>query len=254
MSTHRPCARAGALFVLAVAASVLVFPTPGAAEAAAFGSRTLREGASGSDVKSLQRYLARAGFATSADGQFGPRTERSVMRFERSAERRVNGVVSRSDARALRRSVRQAKQQRSGGQPALEEATLAGDGTALAPAGAPPEVVEVIEAGNRISTKPYKYGGGHRRWRDSGYDCSGSVSYALHGGGLLDSPLDSSGFMRYGRRGRGRWITVYGNSGHAYMVVAGLRFDTSGRGQRGTRWTDVMRSPRGFVKRHPPGL
>jgi hypothetical protein len=112
----------------------------------------------------------------------------------------------------------------------------------------------VIAAGNRIATKPYRYGGGHGRWRDRGYDCSGSVSYALHGGGLLDSPLDSTGLMRWGERGRGEWITSYANRAHAYMVVAGRRFDTSARRLTGSRWSDVMRSPRGYRKRHPPGL
>ncbi len=108
-------------------------------------------------------------------------------------------------------------------------------------------------AANRIADKPYKYGGGHGRWEDSGYDCSGSVSYALHGAGLLSSALDSSGFMRWGAAGRGRWVTIYANAGHAYMVVAGWRFDTSAlRG--GTRWTRQMRPSGGLVARHPPGL
>jgi hypothetical protein len=112
----------------------------------------------------------------------------------------------------------------------------------------------VIRAANRIARKPYRYGGGHGRWRDSGYDCSGSISFALHAGGLLRSPLASGGFMRWGRRGRGRWITTYANAGHAYMVVAGLRFDTSARRRGGSRWTEVMRSRRGYKRRHPAGL
>jgi hypothetical protein len=138
----------------------------------------------------------------------------------------------------------------------LPTAQLSVDGrTALPPASAPDQVKNAIYAANRITRKPYVYGGGHRRWTDSGYDCSGSVSYALHGGGLLDSPLPSSSFMRWGLPGRGLWITVYTNPGHAYMTIAGLRFDTSGPGQRGPRWRKSARfSSRSFAARHPDGL
>ena len=108
--------------------------------------------------------------------------------------------------------------------------------------------------GNEIATKPYRYGGGHGRWRDSGYDCSGSVSFALHGAGLLDTPLDSTGFMSWGVPGKGQWVTNYANSGHSYMIVAGLRFDTSGRAEDGSRWHTDMRSARGYTVRHPAGL
>ncbi len=111
----------------------------------------------------------------------------------------------------------------------------------------------VIRAANRIASHPYKYGGGHGSFRDSGYDCSGSVSYALHGGGLLRSPLDSGAFMSYGAPGRGRYITIYANPGHVYMVVNGRRFDTSARFETGSRWTSTHRSPSGYVVRHPPG-
>lgn len=225
------------------------------AGAAPFGKRALREGMAGADVRQLQRYLTRAGITTTADGVFGPRTERSVKRFERAEERRVNGVVSRRDAHALRRAVREAEDQPTVPEsPAGEEATLGADGLAVAPASAPPEVVAVIEAGNRIATKPYRYGGGHGRWEDRGYDCSGSVSYALHGGGLLDGALDSTGLMSWGERGKGTWITVYASRAHAYLVVAGLRFDTSARRRTGNRWSATMRSPRGYRKRHPAGL
>ena len=136
-------------------------------------------------------------------------------------------------------------------------------GQAVAPAGAPPQVAGAIAAANRIVTKPYRYGGGHRSFEDSGYDCSGSVSYALGGGGLLRTPLDSRSFMRWGARGRGKWITVYTNPSHAYVVIAGLRFDTSGSermvvrygGARGSgpRWRG-RRSSRGYRLRHFPGL
>ena len=134
-------------------------------------------------------------------------------------------------------------------------AALAPDGrTALAPAGAPTAVVRAIAAANRIARKPYKWGGGHRRWRDSGYDCSGTVSYVLHGAGLLGVARDSTGLMAFGRRGPGRWITVKAHGGHAYMIVAGLRFDTSGRGEEGPRWRPEPRSGRGYATRHPAGL
>jgi hypothetical protein len=119
--------------------------------------------------------------------------------------------------------------------------------------GLPAVVRRVIAAGNRIARLPYKYGGGHASFDDSGYDCSGSVSYALHGGGLLSSPLDSTGLMSWGRPGRGRRITVYANAGHAYMVVDGRRFDTSGRRISGSRWTRIQRSSAGFTVRHPAG-
>jgi cell wall-associated NlpC family hydrolase len=138
--------------------------------------------------------------------------------------------------------------------PPVAKAAVTRAGLALVPASAPPRVARVIRAGNRIARKPYRYGGGHGRWRARGYDCSGSVSFALHGGGLLRSPLASGGLMSFGRRGKGRWITIYANAGHAYMVVAGLRFDTSGRASRGSRWTRAKRSARGFVKRHPAGF
>ena len=110
----------------------------------------------------------------------------------------------------------------------------------------------IIAAGNRIAKTRYIWGGGHRRWEDRGYDCSGSVSYALHGAGLLDSSMVSGGFMRWGEAGPGRWVTIYAHRGHMYMVVAGLRFDTSGQRQAGTRWQAAPRSARGFRVRHPP--
>jgi cell wall-associated NlpC family hydrolase len=137
----------------------------------------------------------------------------------------------------------------------IAHASLAGDGrTALAPAGAPPQVVAAIAAANRINRKPYRYGGGHARFRDSGYDCSGTVSYVLHAAGYLRRPRASGDLMRFGRRGRGQWITVYANGGHAYMVIAGLRFDTSGPGPSGPRWRAQERSSVGYVARHPADL
>ncbi|MEA2219658.1 MAG: hypothetical protein QOJ35_2284 [Solirubrobacteraceae bacterium] len=127
-------------------------------------------------------------------------------------------------------------------------------GTAQAPAGAPNAVRLVIAAGNAIAGLPYSYGGGHASFQANAYDCSGSVSYALAAAGLVSSPLASGGFMVWGDPGPGQWITVYANGGHAFMVVAGWRFDTSALGAGGTRWTRAMRPTGGFVARHPPGL
>jgi hypothetical protein len=127
-------------------------------------------------------------------------------------------------------------------------------GHAVPPRDAPPAVRQVIRAANRIRAKPYVWGGGHGGWEARGYDCSGAVSYALHGGGLLDSPLVSGSMMRWERPGPGRWISVYANAGHAYAVIAGLRWDTSGN-LRGTgpRW-HLDTAPRsGFAVRHPAG-
>jgi cell wall-associated NlpC family hydrolase len=138
----------------------------------------------------------------------------------------------------------------------LEDAAqLTADGLAAAPPSAPNAVEAVIRAGNRVAHAPYVYGGGHGTWIDTAYDCSGSVSFALAAAGLLSVQLDSSRLARWGQPGPGRWITVYANAGHAFMVVAGLRFDTSGRGgDRGSRWQTDRRSTSAFTARHPLGL
>jgi len=134
------------------------------------------------------------------------------------------------------------------------EATLTDDGLAVPPADAPQEVIDAIEAGNEIAETPYEYGGGHGKLKDSGYDCSGSISYALRKAGVMEESMASGAMMRYGESGPGEWITLYANSGHAYMVIAGLRFDTSARKRSGTRWSDTGRSARGYTARHPEGL
>ncbi len=130
-------------------------------------------------------------------------------------------------------------------------------GVAIPPASAPPAVQAVIASANQIATRPYVWGGGHGAWQSSGYDCSGSVSYALHGGGFLDSPMDSTGLERWGIGGRGSWISIYANAGHTYAVIAGLRWDTSGnaRGISGPRWHKSRRAAaRGsYIVRHAPG-
>jgi peptidoglycan hydrolase-like protein with peptidoglycan-binding domain len=223
-----------------------------------FGSRVLERGSRGHDVRVLQDFLTRAGVRAAVDGRFGGGTHRAVRRWERQSSLAVDGRVTRRDARALRASVSAVESATSdpGGASyvQVEQATVNPDGTAVAPASAPEVVKQIIAAGNEIASKPYKYGGGHGRWKDSGYDCSGSISYALHGAGMLEQALDSTGFESFGAAGRGTWVTIYANSGHAYMVVAGLRFDTSGARQRGSRWTTEKRSSRGYVVRHPETL
>jgi cell wall-associated NlpC family hydrolase len=135
------------------------------------------------------------------------------------------------------------------------KATLV-NGRALAPANAPAAVKQVIAAANKIRTKPYIWGGGHGRWWDRGYDCSGAVSFALHGGGFLTSPLPSGPMEGWGSAGRGRWITVYANGGHAYAVIAGLRWDTAGNTSgTGPRWHKSLQAAASgfFAARHPAG-
>ncbi len=134
------------------------------------------------------------------------------------------------------------------------KAKLLSSGELIPPKSAPPRVKAVIEAANKIRTKPYICGGGHARWWDSGYDCSGSVSYALHGGEFLESPMPSGPMESWGLEGEGRWITVYANGGHAYAVIAGFRWDTSGDSSgTGPRWHPELRGNDGFVARHPAG-
>jgi len=238
---------------------------------AGLGDRELRQGSRGSDVRALQRLLTRAGFRTRPDGVYGRGTARIVRRAERELGLRVDGRISRGDVRRIRTALTRAgAAQGNGGFDAAamdqareradeaanptERAVLTADGLAVAPDSAPQAVKDVIAAANRIAHRPYRYGGGHGRWEDSGYDCSGSVSYALRGGDLLDSPLPSGSFTSWGESGRGQWITIYANSGHMYMVVAGLRFDTSGRSRSGSRWQRDMRSSSGYAVRHPEGL
>jgi peptidoglycan hydrolase-like protein with peptidoglycan-binding domain len=243
----------------------------------------VRRGMSGPDVKMLQRFLRRAGVRrVTVDGQFGPGTARAVRTWETRVSRRADGQMDGGDVATLREQVGKVRgvpvettlisapadgtgaddptaDGQSGDQatPAPKgRAKVRADGTAVAPADAPAEVKAIIAAGNQIATKPYIYGGGHRAdWKmDAGYDCSGSVSWALHGADLVKMPAPSSGYYNWGKAGRGEWVTIYTKDSHMYMVVAGLRFDTSGRSTNGTRWQADMRSSAGFVARHPAGL
>ncbi len=133
-------------------------------------------------------------------------------------------------------------------------ATALDNGVALPPLEAPAAVLKIIEAGNAIARTPYKWGGGHGRFLDTGYDCSGSVSFALYAAGLIEGPRASGGLMSWGKAGKGKWVTIYANSGHVFMEVAGIRFDTSGARASGSRWQNDLRGGSGYVARHPPGL
>jgi cell wall-associated NlpC family hydrolase len=133
-------------------------------------------------------------------------------------------------------------------------ATVLPNGKAKAPPGAPAAVKRALRAGNRLQGKPYRFGGGHQRWEDDAYDCSGASSYALRGIGGINSPLDSSGFMKWGLPGTGRWITTYANPNHMYVIIAGLRLDTGSGGEKGPRWRTTPRPPGNFAARHPAGL
>jgi hypothetical protein len=136
------------------------------------------------------------------------------------------------------------------------KARLLDNGMLVPPKAAPERVKRVIAFANQIRNKPYIYGGGHRRWSDVGYDCSGSVSYALRGGNFLTSPMPSGPLASWGASGEGRWITVYANPGHTYAVIAGYRWDTSGNsdGKTGPSWHEDVRDGAGFVARHPIGF
>jgi peptidoglycan hydrolase-like protein with peptidoglycan-binding domain len=218
----------------------------------------LRKGMSGHDVKILQDFLKRTGYATSIDGEYGTGTVKSVKKFETDQQVDPDGVADAADIDLLRSLVDGDQPTAASTQPAAttpgSKATIGPDGLAIAPADAPDAVKQIIAAGNAIAKTPYIYGGGHGKWDDKGYDCSGSVSYALHGANLLDEALPSGNFTSWGEKGPGQWVTLYANSTHMYMVVAGLRYDTSGRAQDGSRWHTSMRSSSGYTVVHPPGL
>jgi peptidoglycan hydrolase-like protein with peptidoglycan-binding domain len=217
----------------------------------------VQRGMSGHDIRVLQDFLTRAGFKVSIDGEFGASTEKAVKKFETAQARTVDGIMDAGDIDALRTLAGQ-PDPGAGTQPTQlapgDQAQIGPDGLAIAPATAPPQVQAIIAAGNEIASKPYKYGGGHGKWNDSGYDCSGSVSYALHGAGLLDTAMPSGDFTDWGDPGPGQWVTLYAKSSHMFMVVAGIRFDTSGRTKNNTRWQADMRPTSGYTAVHPPGL
>jgi peptidoglycan hydrolase-like protein with peptidoglycan-binding domain len=213
------------------------------------GDRTLREGMTGHDVRVLQSYLSIVGYQTTVDGDFGPATKANVIKFQQAHNFTPNGVVTKPVELALRKAVAAAQKSSSH----VGRAYIR-NGLAVAPSNAPRVIKDVIAAANKIAFKPYVYGGGHGSWNDSGYDCSGSVSYALHGGGLISAPEDSGEMESYGSSGKGRYITIWTNSGHVYMYVLGLRFDTGAMSSNnGSRWTSQSIDNSGFIERHPTG-
>jgi len=231
----------------------------GAGDSRHLGDRVLRQGMRGHDVRVLQAYLSDAGFGTPVDGDFGSGTKHSVIGFQRSRSINADGVVTVAVAQALRQVV--AAVQAS---PPTGKTRINPDGTATAPSGAPAAVTQMVAAANRIIDKPYAVGGGHGSWNDSAYDCSGAVSYVLHGAGLLNSPQDSTGLESYGSSGPGRWVTIYANGGHTWVVIAGRAFNTADFGGpntpsgSGPRWrsdpTGNLADGGNYVVRHPAGL
>ncbi len=199
-------------------------------------------------VQPVAGVAAPAGAASDATSSSEPEPAPAPGQSADGGRSRVSDAQIRHDLRVLRQLSAQA------GIGLGPRAAGDAGGMAAAPSNAPSVVVQVIQAANQIARTPYLWGGGHGAWADRGYDCSGSVSFALAGAGLLDRPLDSTAFERWGEAGPGRWITVYTNPGHAFMVVAGLRFDTGALSGGGSRWQRAPRSTAGFAARHPPGL
>jgi peptidoglycan hydrolase-like protein with peptidoglycan-binding domain len=206
--------------------------------------------ASGNAVAQLQSALH-----LTPDGDFGPETEAAVRRLQARHGLTVDGVVGPATWSAIGVSDGQTLNP-------PHSALTGGDGgdgssssTAGGGEGAGSSIIaRVIAAGDEIATRPYVYGGGHGSFESTGYDCSGSVSYALHGGGLLSSPEDSSALESYGEPGPGKYITIYANAEHAWMVIDGKRFDTIAQQETGTRWSSTMMSTAGYVARHPDGM
>lgn len=247
-----------------LALAVALTPAASRADTSTPFRRVLRVGDHGGDVRHLQHMLSRVGFATQADGQFGPATRASVRHFQVAARLRPpSGTVGIHTAQTLQSWVSNGTRAPHAARPAQSsnqttpgsKATLV-NGLAVAPADAPAAVKQVIAAANSIATTPYLYAGGHGSWNSSGYDCSGSVGFALHGGGLLSQTEDSGQMESYGARGPGQWITLYANAGHVYAKIAGLYFDTAAQSSSNNqdRWSTHRISPAGgFVVRHPRG-
>ena len=199
-----------------------------------------------SAVARLQKALKIA-----PDGEFGPSTEAAVMRLQARHGLSPDGVVGPATWSILGVKTEgtltpPASARTAAGSEGGSSSSTGGEGSSV--------VARVIAAGDEIATRPYVWGGGHGSFQSSGYDCSGSVSYALHGGGLLSSPEASGGFESYGEAGPGQHITIYANSGHMFMVVDGKRFDTVALAETGSRWASGMTSTAGYVVRHPAGM
>jgi cell wall-associated NlpC family hydrolase len=187
-----------------------------------------------------------------------PRLVEPVAGQTEAEETAPEGGIAEEDAAPRPTAPASGTKRRAGAQSAVSggtrNATALDNGVALPPLDAPAAVLKIIEAGNVIARTPYKWGGGHGRFLDDGYDCSGSVSFALYAAGLIEGPRNSSGLMRWGKPGKGTWVTIYSNPGHVFMEVAGIRFDTSGARRTGSRWQNDRRGGAGYVARHPDGL
>jgi peptidoglycan hydrolase-like protein with peptidoglycan-binding domain len=265
---------------------------------AAFGTRMLRVGMSGSDVLALQHDLTALSFKTTATGYFNAQTRRELKAFQQRYRLVVDGIAGPTSISTLKRLLSSKLHIAENALAAKELATgvattattesdaplPAGDsgtggvglgpvgvnqpeqnanlidGLAVPAAGTPTRIVDMLDAANRIAFDPYIYGGGHQSFVSRGYDCSGSVSYVLHAGSLLASPLDSEQFLKYGLSGTGNWVTIYTNGPtHAYMEIAGLWFDTAAQSATNgnDRWSLTRIAEPGygkFLARHPAGL
>lgn len=228
--------------------------------ASKLGRRLLRNGLHGTDVTILQGYLTIAGYPTSVDGDYGPATSASVAAFKRAHNMTpANGVAGPSFVTALEAAISAYESDVPTG-----TATINSDGTATAPSGAPAAVQSAITAANSIIDTSYCVGGGHGNWTSSCYDCSGAVSFVLHGAGLLSSSEDSTGLESYGSAGPGKWITIYSDPSHAFIVIGGIAFDTANYGGpnipsgTGPRWRQNalgnLADGGNYVVRHPPGM
>jgi peptidoglycan hydrolase-like protein with peptidoglycan-binding domain len=228
------------------ATATTVADTSGAPE----GGET-KEAGSANAVQRLQSALR-----LPVDGEFGAATVAAVRRLQARHGLTPDGVVGPATWSIIGLHIQTTLTPPASALAAAEQSSGGGGSTSTAGGeGASSSVVaRVIAAGDEIATRPYAWGGGHGSFQSSGYDCSGSVSYALHGGGLLSSPLDSTAFESYGEPGPGRSITIYANSEHVFMVVEGKRFDTVAQAETGSRWSDSMTSTGSYVVRHPAGM
>jgi peptidoglycan hydrolase-like protein with peptidoglycan-binding domain len=226
----------------------------GTAHAASAGIRRdavniVSEGEEGSGGDAVSRLQSALDLPT--DGNFGPETEAAVRRLQARHGLTVDGVVGPATWSVLGI---QSQETLNPPHSALSHGSSSSSSDSESSTGSSSVVARVIAAGDEIATRPYVYGGGHGSFESTGYDCSGSVSYALHGGGLLSAPEDSSELESYGEAGPGKYITIYANAEHAFMVIDGKRFDTIAQQETGTRWADSVGDTSGYVVRHPDGM